>query len=60
MLIGEVDQALWRVARRIAPKLPPDRLRELEKSVHRLTAYVVELKYQKSRVDKAWAELEAI
>jgi hypothetical protein len=60
MLIGEVEQALWRVARRIAPSLPPERLRELEQSVFRLAAYVVELKYQKSRVDKAWAELEAI
>ena len=60
MLIGEVEQALWRVARRIAPSLPPERLRELEQSVFRLCAYVVELKYQKSRVDKSWAELEAL
>jgi hypothetical protein len=60
MLIGEVEQALWKVARRIAPHLPPDRLRELEQAVLRLCAYVGELKYQKSRVDKAWAELEAV
>jgi hypothetical protein len=60
MLIGEVEQALWKVARRIAPNLPPERLRELEQAVLRLAAYVVELKYQKSRVDKAWDGLEAI
>jgi hypothetical protein len=59
MLIGEVEQALWKVARRIAPKLPPERLRELEQAVLRLCAYVGELKFQKARVDKAWAELEA-
>ena len=55
-----MEQALWKVARRIAPSLPPERLRELEQAVLRLAAYVVELKYQKSRVDKAWAELEAL
>ena len=60
MLIGEVEQALWKVARRIAPSLPPEPLRELEQAVFRLCAYVVEVKYQKSQVDKAWAELEAI
>jgi hypothetical protein len=60
MLIGEVEQALWRVARRIAPSLPPKRRRELEQAVFRLCSYVVELKHQKGRVDKAWAELEAL
>jgi hypothetical protein len=56
--IRSVERQLWNVAGRIAKKLPPERVRELEQVVFRLIAYVVELEHQKKRVDQAWAELE--
>ena len=59
MLIGDVKNHLWNVAGRIARALPEERVPELEQAVFRLTAYVKELEWQKSQVDKAWAELEA-
>lgn len=59
MLIGDVKNHLWVVAGRIARGLPEERVPELEQAVLRLTAYVKELDWQKSLVDKAWAELEA-
>ena len=58
MLIGEVKNHMWVVAGRVAQGLPKERVRELEQAVFRLTAYVKELEWQKSLIDKAWAELE--
>ncbi len=59
--IRSKERRLWEVARRIARSgvVPQEQLQELERAVFRLTAYVVDLQHQKSRVDKAWAELEA-
>ena len=59
MLIGDVKNHMWEVAGRIARDLPRDRVPELEQAVFRLIAYVKELEWQKSLVDKAWGELEA-
>lgn len=59
MLIGEVKNHMWVVAGRIARVLPKERVPELEQAVLRLTAYVKELEWQKSQIEKAWVALEA-
>ena len=60
--IRAVQGQLWDLTQwlREKPYLPAELVRDLEQACFRLAAYVADMEHHKLRIDKAWAELEAL